>query len=162
MAKKSNKRPERISGGYLSIPWAVFDSVAFKGSTAAARSLMIALARQANGFNNGHLQMTQSWMKEMGYTNLQQNKNARDELIERGLIVYTRRGGLNMGADNFAITWLDISNFSGLDITFREYEKGKYLSCDLPPTPRRKQPKKNTPFAKRINHDSVIVSGIEQ
>ena len=162
MAKKSNKRPKRISGGYLSIPWAVFDSVAFKGSTAAARSLMIALARQANGFNNGHLQMTQSWMKEMGYTNLQQNKNARDELIERGLIVYTRRGGLNMGAHYFALTWLDISNFSGLDITFREYEKGKYLSCDLPPTPRRKQPKKNTPFAKRISHDSVIVSGIEQ
>ena len=67
-----------------------------------------------------------------------------------------------MGADNFALTWLDISNFSGLHITFREYEKGKYLSCDLPPTPRRKQPKKNTPFAKRISHDSVIVSGIEQ
>ena len=143
MSKKSKKRPEHIKGGYLAISWSVFDSEAFKGATAPARALLIALARQWNGFNNGHLQMTQQWMKEKGYTNLNQNMKARDECVERGLIVYTRRGGLNMGADNFALTWIDISNYKGLDITLKEYDKGAYLRCELPPTQRRKQPKKN-------------------
>jgi hypothetical protein len=46
------------------------------------------------------------------------------------LIVKTRWGGLNAGADLFALTWLDISNFAGLDIVSRNYHKGAWTFMD--------------------------------
>jgi hypothetical protein len=45
-----------------------------------------------------------------------------------------------MGPDLFALTWYDITNYVGLDITAKSFSRGTYLLCNLPPTARRKPP----------------------
>jgi hypothetical protein len=140
--RKMKIRPESVKGGYGAIPWVVLDSNSFKGASDKAKSLLFPLLRQHNGQNNGHLHLSKSWMAKQGYTCPAINNNARDELIERGLLVQTKLGGLNIGPHQFALTWLDVSNYVGLDISPKDFVKGKYSLCDLPPTPRRRQPVK--------------------
>jgi len=141
MARKNKQtRLESISGGYAAIPWAVIDSNSFMGASDKAKALLFALMRQHNGSNNGHLHLTKQWLYNHGWTCHENNSKSRKELIDRGLIVQTKWGGLNMGADLFALTWYDITNYLGLDITAKGYSRGAYLLCKLAPTPRRKPP----------------------
>lgn len=145
MARTSKKaRPESISGGYGAIPWMVMDSISFKGASDKAKALLFALMRQHTGNNNGRLHLAKQWLYNQGWTCHENNAKARNELIERGLVVQTKWGGLNMGADLFALTWYDISNYVGLDITAKGYARGAYQLCKLPRTPRRKPPVKST------------------
>jgi len=154
MARKSKQsRPELISGGYGAIPWMVMDSISFKGASDKAKSLLFALMRQHSGSNNGRLHLAKKWLYNQGWTCDENNRKARNELIERGLIVQTKWGGLNMGADLFALTWHDISNYVGLDITAKSYSRGTYLLCKLPPTARRKPPQKNDDTKQKMRHD---------
>lgn len=144
MARKSKTlRSESISGRYAAIPWVVIDSDSFKGASDKAKALLFALMRQHNGSNNGHLHLAKKWLYNQGWTCHENNTKARKELIERGLIVQTKWGGLNMGPDLFALTWYDISNYIGLDITAKGYSRGAYSLCNLPPTARRKPPIKS-------------------
>lgn len=143
MARKNKQsRLESISGGYAAIPWTVLDSNSFMGASEKAKALLFALMRQHNGNNNGHLHLAKKWLNNQGWTCHENNSKARKELIERGLVVQTKWGGLNMGPDLFALTWYDITNYIGLDITAKGYARGKYLLCNLAPTPRRKPPAK--------------------
>lgn len=150
MARRNKKLPEQIKGNYSGIPHAVMDSRAFIGATDKAKSLLFALMRQSNGKNNGHLHLTDKWLRAQGWTSTSQNKKARDELLERGLIVQTYRGGLNSGCDKFAVTWLDISNFINTNLSAQTYHVGTWALCNLPPTKRRAQPqKRETPSVQR-------------
>lgn len=143
MARKNKQsRLETISGGYGAIPWNVLDSVSFKGASDKAKALLFALMRQHSGSNNGRLHLAKKWLYNQGWTCDENNRKARNELLERGLIVQTKWGGLNMGADLFALTWHDISNYVSLDITAKSYSRGAYTLCNLVPTPRRKPPSK--------------------
>lgn len=156
MARHKEKMPEKISGGFSALPHSVFDSVSHAGASDKAKSLLLALVRQLNGKNNGHLQLTTKWLKRFGYTCPQNNINASKELIERGLIVQTKFGGLNMGANLYAVTWLPISNFSNLDITLNGFRQGAYALCQLPPTKRR-EVKKSKHFSECNSTVSMVV-----
>lgn len=160
MARRTKKiRPESVTGGYSAMPWQVFDSTSFKGASDKAKALLWALMRQHNGENNGHLHLANTWLSKQGYKCPASNQKARIELIERSLIVQTKMGGLNNGSNLFALTWLDISNFVGLEINSKEYSRGTYLLNNLPPSARRKQPiKKIKPFIDCNSADSHIES----
>ncbi len=101
-----------------------------------ARSLLLELGRQLNGRNNGHLQLTESWLTKRGWAR-NTPARARNELIERGLIVLTRQGGKNIGPSFFAVTWLTIDNFIGLDIGRANYHRGAWALMDKMPMPSR-------------------------
>ena len=105
---KHKKDLESFTGSFSRIPHAVMDSNAFIGSTDKAKSLLFALIRQINGKNNGRLQLTDKWLAEHGWRSKAKNKEATKELIERGLIVQTKQGGLNIGCNWYAVTWLPI------------------------------------------------------
>ena len=62
-SKKNRKAPERYSGGYSLIPHDVLDSPAYTSCSPRAKALLIDVARQHNGRNNGHMQLTQTWME---------------------------------------------------------------------------------------------------
>jgi hypothetical protein len=143
MASKKKQRPEHITGGYSGIPWVVMDSLSFKGATDKAKSLLLALMRQHNGFNNGQLHLTKKWLNNQGWTCDESNRKATKELIERGLVIQTKWGGLNAGTNKYALTWYDITNYVGLDITKAGYRLSAWSLCKLPPTPRRTAPVKN-------------------
>lgn len=129
MAKK--KKPiESVNGSYTAVPHAVLDSMAFKGSSYTAKALLLEVIRQHSGGNNGHLQLYTVWLYKRCWKSAGTIQKAKEELITRGLIVKTRSGGLNLGADLFALTWLDISNFRGLDIRSNDYHKGAWTFMD--------------------------------
>ena len=115
--------------------------------------LLFALMRQHSGNNNGHLHLAKKWLYAHGWTCDENNRKACHELIERGLIVHTKYGGLNMGANYYALTWHNISNFVGLDISAKAYVRSAYSLCNLPPTSRRKPPLKKVDAKQNARHD---------
>lgn len=126
MAKRK-KPSEGVSGRYSAIPHSVLDSVAFMGASHPARSLLFELLRQHDGKNNGHLHLATSWLSKRGWASADGIQKAKREALERGLIIKTREGGLNIGPDRYALTWLPISNFVGLYLTQKDYHPGEYL-----------------------------------
>ena len=142
MAKKSKQQFEAFTGAGNRIPHAMLDSLAFTGASDRAKAFLFALIRQHNGLNNGRLQLTDKWLAKQGYPSAGMNNKSRTELLVRSLIVQTRQGGLNGGCSWYALTWLPISNFVGLDISASTYHQGAWGNSTLPPTPRRKPPQK--------------------
>jgi hypothetical protein len=124
---KTKKPAEPVNGRYTPMPDMLVDSAAFMGASHRTRSLILELARQHNGSNNGHLHLATSWLKKRGWGSTDGIQKAKVEALERGLIVKTRQGGLGIGPDRYALTWLSISNFVGLDITQKDYRPGAYL-----------------------------------
>lgn len=134
MADKKQKRPvEAISGLYGAIPHAVLDSVAFMGASYPAKALIFDLLRQHSGKNNGHLHLSFSWLARRGWKSRDVIQRAKAELTERNLLLQTRQGGLNIGASRYAVTWLHISNFAGLDIQSKDYHPGAWAFMDKLP-----------------------------
>jgi hypothetical protein len=133
MAKR--RRPlEAVTGPYVAMPHAILDSAAYRGASHAACALLVEVARQLNGSNNGHLQLTTGWLRKRGWSSADTVQRAKQELLERRLMVQTRQGGLNIGASQFAVTWLPITNYTGLDLRPQEYHPGAWHFMDKPPT----------------------------
>jgi hypothetical protein len=138
MADKKQKRPiEAISGLYSAIPHTVMDSAAFKGAGYPAKALLFELIRQHSGNNNGHLHLSFSWLERRGWKSRDVIQRARDELIQRGLLIQTRQGGLNIGASQYALTWLHITNYVGLEIQGKDYHPGAWGFMDSLPIAKK-------------------------
>ena len=153
---KRKKPDEPVSGSYTPIPHMVLDSVAFKGLSYSGKSLLFDILRQHTGFNNGHLQLYTEWLYKRGWKSAGTIQKAKEELLERGLIVKTRWGGFNAGADFFALTWLVISNYSGLDITRQNYLPGAWTFMDRLQVPEKRK------ASSELRNGSVPESGIAQ
>lgn len=134
MATKNKKPFEIPTGRYTALPHMLLDSTAFMGASHRTRSLITELMRQHNGENNGHLHLALGWLKNRGWASADGIQKSKQEALERGLIVKTREGGLNIGPDRYALTWLPITNFIGLQITQKDYHPGRYLFMDKLPT----------------------------
>lgn len=137
MAKK--KPPEALSGTYSAIPHRLLDSGAFMGASHVARSLLFELMRQHNGRNNGHIHCTTAWLKQRGWSSVDVISKAKAELTERGLIVQTRQGGFNIGPSLFALTWIGISGFHGLDLRPGHYQLGMWALMDNQPLTKKRR-----------------------
>lgn len=137
MAKKSRRPVEAVAGSYTPTPHRMLDSQAYIGCSSRAKALLLELMRQHTGSNNGHLHLSNDWLARRGWTSRDQIAKAKAELIKRGLIVQTRQGGLRIGPSRFALTWLSISNFAGLDITQSQYHPGAWSLLDAPPTVKK-------------------------
>ena len=153
---KASKLLEKVSGGYAPLPFGVMDSEAYKGLSYCARSVLTIMLRQYNGRNNGHYQLTHTWLAKYGFTSRPMNVKAKKELIERGLIQQTRFGGMRMGASLYAVTWLPISNSVGLDINRTGFNYCAYKLCDIPPTPKRPQPKRHNKSVEENKLTSLV------
>lgn len=139
---RQKKPDEAVRGRYAALPHAVLDSPAYTGASIAAKALLNEVARQHNGTNNGRLHLSHKWLAPRGWPSKSTVEKARAELIERGLIVQTKQGGLFVGASWHALTWLPILNHVGLETAPNTYHPGGWQFCDLPPTARRKPPMK--------------------
>lgn len=125
----SKRKPqEAVSGSYTPIPHALMDSAAFLGASDRAKALLLELIRQHNGKNNGQLHLAADWLKRRGWCSHDAIQKGKAELQERRLITKTRAGGLRMGPDRFALTWLPVSNFAGLDI--KAFQPGDWRFLD--------------------------------
>jgi hypothetical protein len=134
VSQKKQKRPsEAVDGRYSAIPHSVMDGAAYMEASHPAKALLLELMRQHSGNNNGHLHLSFSWLESRGWKSRDVIQRGKKELVDRNLIIQTRQGGLNAGASLFALTWLSISNFVGLDIQAKDYYRGAWASMDKLP-----------------------------
>lgn len=114
--KRAKFKGKKISGSFLALPHTVLHHMAFTKLTARATKLLLDIAIQYNGINNGDLCITLSVMKKCGWNSNDQLTKARDELLEKDLIILTRQGGRHTSS-LYAITWQSIDECKGkLDI----------------------------------------------
>ncbi len=121
------------------MPHAVLDSNAFQDAGHPARSLLYELIRQLTGRNNGHLQLASPWLRKRGWNSADVVQRSKAELMARQLAIKTRLGGLNAGPDLWAVTWLPISDYSGLtEVSAMTYHPGAWHFLNPPvPVPKR-------------------------
>ena len=151
---------EPVSGRYGALPHSVLDSAAFIECSFMAKALLLEVVRQHNGTNNGHIRLARRWLAKRGWRSVSSINSARDELLSIRLLVQTRHGGLRNGSHLYALTWLTITNFVGLDIGRSEYHPGAYL-LSSPPTPPKKNGRLSHSPRKRVSglSDSPRESG---
>ena len=98
MQKKRNLRPNatgrRKVVPFLRLPRPVYNSPNFIMLSSSAVKLLIDIAIQYNGANNGDLQASLNPMRARGWVSSSTLNRARQELLHYGFVELTRQGGL--------------------------------------------------------------------
>jgi hypothetical protein len=117
MARTREKMKGRRSGGrFLSLPHVVLEHTDFVSLSNKAVKLLVDIAMQYNGNNNGDLCATFSIMKKRNWSSNDQLQKALKELRNKNFVVLTRQGGRKL-ASLYAITWKPIDECKGkLDV----------------------------------------------
>ena len=85
--------PERReTGGFAAIPHRLLESSVFTGLSAHAVKLLMDLAAQFKGFNNGDLCLAWTMMEKRGWKSRDTLNKARQELLDKEPILISRRG----------------------------------------------------------------------
>ena len=116
-----NERRRRLKGrqstkSFVMFPHELLEHVSVSQLSPRGAKLLLDIAVQYNGHNNGDLCAPLSLMKKRSWNSSDQLFKARKELVDRGLIATSRQGGLNK-CSLFALTWFQIDECQGkLDI----------------------------------------------
>ena len=124
------------SGRFLSLPHAVLNCPNYLALSRHGRSLLVDLAAQYNGHNNGDLCAAWRLMEPRGWRSRDTLHRALCELRHYGLIQQTRQGGLNCPS-LYALTWHAIDDCKGkLDVAPTSVASGLWKE----PKPRFHRP----------------------
>lgn len=124
----------RDGGGFIAIPWQVVDSLAYQSLSVHAKALLIEIARQYAGHNNGSLLCSRAHMQPRGWNSVDMLTKAKRELIDAELIFETVKGARPNKASWYALTWQALDKLDGYDSGAGAFERGAY---------RKQQPTKN-------------------
>lgn len=129
---KSNKRDSgRDPGGFAALPWIVIDSPAYARLSHPARCLLIELARQFSGHNNGRLLVSAAYLKKRGWNSSDVITRAKRELLAAGFIHETVKGHRPNRASWYALTWQTLDLLPGYDHgAVESFERGAYRKLD--------------------------------
>lgn len=119
---KPKTRSARDGGQFLAVPHVVLDSPGWAQAGHTARSLLIDMACQYTGKNNGRLVATLDCLSKRGWKSPGVIVQARQELIACGLLIEVRKGGFPNLSAWHALSWLGLDQTMGLDIDPRMYE----------------------------------------
>jgi len=109
-------RRKASSHPYAAIEHRVIDSHAFADLTGGAVRVLLVVARQHDGRNNGHLHAAYSYMRKRGIGSEHTLQSAIDQLIAHGLLYRTRSHGANGVWARYALTWLPIHDTKELHL----------------------------------------------
>lgn len=134
MASRKSKfsGSSRDSGGFVALPWRVIDSPAYQGLSVHARALLIEIARQLRGDNNGALLCSRAYMAGRGWKSVDMLTKAKRELIEAKLLHETVMGQRPNKASWYAVTWQGLDKLTGLDAGAAAlFKRGAYCEMAL-------------------------------
>lgn len=101
---KNRKAKQRFIG----IPLVAYNSPGFAQLSFAASRLLIDIASQYHGKNNGDLGCSWQSMRRKGWRSRTTLKKAKAELLQAGFIETTRKGGFHNGPSLYALCWSPI------------------------------------------------------
>ena len=116
-----------IKGRFLALPHGLLDAPAFVGLSAPAVRLLLDIARQYAGTNNGCLLCTLSVMKRRGWSSNDTLIRARRELEAAGLIQQTRLPMMPRRAAWYGITWRPLDYLPEMDVKPSDFMMNAYL-----------------------------------
>ncbi len=115
-SKRKSVKNRSEKGRFLQMPHALLTHQNYLSLSAHARALLIDIALQYNGYNNGDLCAAWTFMKKRGHKSKDTLNRKLNELLEKGMIIKSRQGCLGK-CNLFAITWQPINECKGkLDI----------------------------------------------
>lgn len=124
---------KRDSGSFIAFPLSVMNGKAYLSLNSYARMLLVDLAVQYRGNNNGDLSMAFKQMKLRGWKSEATLNKAKRALLEVGLIEETRKGARPNKCSLFGLTWHALDECNGkLDISPQAFPRGAYKEKDLP------------------------------
>jgi hypothetical protein len=126
---KTGKRSqyERIDGRYASVPFSVLNSTVYRQLNGGAVRLLLDLAMQYNGGNNGKLVACDSYLRPLGWTSKASVSRSLNELLASGIITQTRQGRRAHIASWYALCWYGLHVSQGLDINPALYRKAQLI-----------------------------------
>ena len=114
--KRARHIGRRNTAPFLSIPKDVLSSEAYLSLGGWEVKLLVDIASQFNGKNNGDLTAAYSVMRDRGWNSTGTLNKARKALLDAGLIQETRSGGRHR-CTLYAVTWRGIDECKGkLDV----------------------------------------------
>lgn len=133
--KYKDASSKRDGGQFVAIPITVLNGAAYLSVSSHARMLLMDLAAQYKGDNNGDLCAAYSMMKLRGWKSTHTLLAAKKDLMSAGLIEETRKGARPNKASLYAVTWQTLDDCNGkLDITSAGFHQGAYKLKDPPPS----------------------------
>ena len=119
-AKRREKaKNRRESGRFILIPHAVLTSSDYIGLSYKSKALLVDLAYQYNGRNNGDLTAALGYMQTRGWKRSATLTDAVQELMVANLIIKTREGKFQNPHSRcalYAMTWQQIDECEGKDL----------------------------------------------
>ena len=102
----------KYTEGFTGIVHSVFECPAFIALSPHASKLLLELAGQYRGNNNGNLTVAWSVVSKRGFKSRTTLWRCKAELIEAGFVYVTRKGHMPSTCELLALTWfaLDVSN----------------------------------------------------
>lgn len=135
MAKRPNAKGRKSSHSFLRLIHPILDHPNYYSLSPRAVKLLIDIAAQYRGTNNGDLCATYSVLKQRGWTSNDQIRKGLNELLERGWLIQSRQGYRPKVASLYAITWEKIDECNGkLDIKSTKVPPNTWRQ-DPPPKP---------------------------
>lgn len=116
-------------GQFMSLPYTMLDSPDYLGLSSSAKRLLVDVARQYSGKNNGSLSPSWELMKDRGWVSSGTLDSAKKEIRATRLITVTRKGtrGQNGKAELWALAWFSLDWHKGMDIEPRGHDYLGYL-----------------------------------
>lgn len=134
MAKSYKRSKDKRDGDrYVALPHVVIDSPSYRALGYAARALLLDIARQYTGSNNGRLVACAKYLKPMGWRSHDTVSRALMEVKDAGLLIETRMGMRPNRAAWFALGWYALDVTDGIDLDPKTYRTGQYKIAALIP-----------------------------
>jgi hypothetical protein len=134
MGKYKKDKDRRIVGRFLALPYDVLRSPAYRDLGHPARSLLLDIAIQFCGDNNGKLVACRKYLTPLGWTSNDTVTRALRDLKAAGLLIETRMGMKPNRAAWFALGWKALDVAPGMDIDPRTYRRGSFGIEPLKPS----------------------------
>lgn len=119
MSSRIKTKGRRESGGFLALPHAVLKTNDYIGLSTKSRSLLVDIALQYNGRNNGDFTVALAFMRDRGWKRQATIVEAVKELLNSNLIIRTREGQFQNPHSRcalYAITWQPINDCKGKNL----------------------------------------------
>lgn len=134
--RKRRQNADRDGGTFIGLPHAVLQSPAFLGLSYVARSLLLEVALQYHGDDNGRLLLSRKHLATRGWKSADFIQRGKNELLSAGFIYQTVQGQRPNRASWYACTWWRLDKLDGYDAgAATGFERSAYLKKNAPLIP---------------------------
>ena len=129
---RTKRDTSREPGRFITLPVSVLESAAYFWLSSNARSLLLEVALQCHGNDNGRMLLSRVHLKKRGWKGAGGFDKAKRELLDAELIFETVKGHRPNHASWFAVTWRRLDKHPGFDHGIeRAFELGAYRRVTL-------------------------------